>query len=211
MGEMISYIAHQWRQPLHLMNLLVQNLGPCVEQGQRAQMVEQVMDLIQHMSVTIDDFRDFFRTDKAKEFFDLQEATRKIAAFVAADLEMHKIELVFDAENGLIVTGHANEYSHVLLNILNNARDVLLERGVSAPRIHIRLFREEDKKVVSVRDNAGGVPEHIIAKLFDPYFSTKENGTGIGLYISKIIVEKRLKGSLKVNNVDGGAEFRIEI
>lgn len=211
MGEMISYIAHQWRQPLHLMNLLVQNLGPCAEHDRRAQMVERVMDLIQHMSATIDDFRDFFRTDKSEEFFDLQEATRKIVDFVAADLKMHNIELVFDAENGLIATGHANEYSHVLLNILNNARDVLLERRIDSPRIYIRLFREGEKKVVVVGDNAGGIPADICDRLFDAYFTTKRDGTGIGLYISKIIIEKRLKGSLGVRNVDGGAEFSIEI
>jgi PAS domain S-box-containing protein len=211
MGEMISYIAHQWRQPLHLMNLLVQNLGPCAEQRRRTTMVEQIMDLIQHMSVTIDDFRDFFRPDKSEEFFDLREATRKIVDFVAADLKMHNIELVFEADNGLIAAGHSNEYSHVLLNILNNARDVLLERNVPAPGIHIRLFREGEKKVVAVRDNAGGVPENILENIFDAYFTTKENGTGIGLYISKIIVEKRLKGCLRASNVDGGSEFRIEI
>ncbi len=211
MGEMISYIAHQWRQPLHIMNLLVQNLGPCAEQGRRTQMVEQVMDLIQHMSATIDDFRDFFRTDKSEEFFDLREATRKIVGFVAADLKMHNIELVFDAEDGLIVAGHANEFSHVLLNILNNARDVLLERRIDSPSIYIRLFREGEKKVVVVGDNAGGIPADIRDRLFDAYFTTKRDGTGIGLYISKIIIEKRLKGSLAVRNADGGAEFRIEI
>ncbi len=211
MGEMISYIAHQWRQPLHLMNLLVQNLGTGAEHGRRAQMVEQVMELIQHMSATIDDFRDFFRTDKSEEFFDLREATRKILDFVAADLKMHNIELEFDAEDGLIATGHANEYSHVLLNILNNARDVLLERRIDSPSIYIRLFREGDKKVVVVGDNAGGIPADIRERLFDAYFTTKRDGTGIGLYISKIIIEKRLKGSLAVRNANGGAEFRIEI
>jgi PAS domain S-box-containing protein len=211
MGEMISYIAHQWRQPLHLMNLLVQNLGPCAEQDQRAQMVDQVMDLIQHMSATIDDFRNFFRTDKPEEFFDLREATRKIVDFVAADLKMHNIELVFEAESDLIVRGHANEYSHVLLNILNNARDVLLEKGVGTPRIYIRLFREGAKKVVVVGDNAGGISGDLHDRVFDAYFTTKRKGTGIGLYISKIIIEKRLKGSLAVRNADGGAEFRIEI
>jgi PAS domain S-box-containing protein len=211
MGEMISFIAHQWRQPLHLMNLLVQNMGPCAEQDRRAQMVEQVMDLIQHMSATIDDFRDFFRTDKSEEFFDLQEATRKIVDFVAADLRMHNIELLFDAEDGLIVTGYANEFSHVLLNILNNAREVLLERRIDSPRIYIRLFREGEKKVVTVGDNAGGISDDIRERLFDAYFTTKRDGTGIGLYICKIIIEERLKGSLAVRNVDDGAEFRIEI
>jgi C4-dicarboxylate-specific signal transduction histidine kinase len=211
MGEMISYIAHQWRQPLHLVNLLVQNLESDLEQDQRMRIVDQIMNLIEHMSSTVDDFRGFFRTDKETEPFDLKEAIRKIVDFVAADMSMHNIEILFDAEDGLIAMGYGNEYSHVLLNILNNAKEALLERGIQAPRIHIRLFRDWDRKVVTVRDNAGGIPETIREQLFDPYFTTKKNGTGIGLFISKIIIERRLNGSLTVRNVEDGAEFRIEI
>jgi PAS domain S-box-containing protein len=211
MGEMISYIAHQWRQPLHLVNLLVQNLEADLEQDQRMRIVDQIMNLIEHMSSTVDDFRGFFRTDKETEPFDLKEAIRKIVDFVAADMSMHNIEILFDAEDGLIAMGYGNEYSHVLLNILNNAKEALLERGIQAPRIHIRLFRDWDRKVVTVRDNAGGIPETIREQLFDPYFTTKKNGTGIGLFISKIIIERRLNGSLTVRNVEDGAEFRIEI
>jgi PAS domain S-box-containing protein len=216
MGEMISYIAHQWRQPLHLIGLLVQCLEPASQGGpdqnsHRAQTVEQVMELVQHMSATIDDFRDFFRTDKEMEPFDLKEAVRKIVNFVSADLKMHDIALVFDAEDGLIVTGYANELSHVLLNILNNAKEELVNKAIAAPRIHIRLFTAGETKVITVRDNAGGIPEHILQRLFEAYFTTKEKGTGIGLYISKIIIEKHLQGSLTASNIDGGVEFRIEL
>jgi C4-dicarboxylate-specific signal transduction histidine kinase len=98
----------------------------------------------------------------------------------------------------------------VLLNLLNNAKEALLERNTPAPRVHIRLFREGGTSVITVQDNAGGIPEPIREKLFDAYFTTKETGTGIGLYLSKIIVEKRLQGSISVRNINGGAKFRIE-
>lgn len=216
MGEMVSYIAHQWRQPLHLVNLLVQTLELPAEEGvddaqRRAQTVEKVTDLLLHMSSTIDDFSNFFRPDMGLMPFDLKEAIGKILEFIAADLKRHRIEIVFEAEDGLIATGYGNEFSHVLLNILNNAKEALLERGIAAPRIHIRLFKEGEKRVITVRDNAEGVSEHTRERLFDAYFTTKENGTGIGLYISKIIIEKRLQGSLAVKNVDSGLEFRIEL
>jgi PAS domain S-box-containing protein len=215
MGEMISYIAHQWRQPLHLLNLLVHNLA-ALEPGElhgerRQQAAEQVDELVQHMSSTIDDFRGFFRPDQGALPFDLKESVRKILALVAADLKHHRIEVVFDAGEGLYVTGSGNEFSHVLLNILNNAKEALVEKGIAAPRIHIRLFREGEKMVVTVSDNAGGVPEAIRERLFEAHFTTKEAGTGIGLYISKIIIEKRLQGSISARNTGDGLEFRIEL
>lgn len=216
MGEMISYIAHQWRQPLHLISLLVQSFE--VDEGSdrqadrcRPQVVDQIMDLIQHMSSTVNDFRDFFRTDKEKSLFDLKQAIGRIVTFVAADMKMHKIELLFHAEDNMPIMGYANEFSHVLLNLLNNARDALLEGRSDGRRIHIRLYRRGKKHVVAVRDNAGGISPDCRERLFEPYFTTKTSGTGIGLYISKIIVEKRLGGVLSVHNVDGGAEFHIEL
>lgn len=213
MGEMISYIAHQWRQPLHIVSMLVQSLT--LEQNgrgiQREQVIEQVTDLLEHMSSTIDDFRDFFRTDRDMEPFDLKEATQKILNFITPDLKIHQITVHLETEQGLIVIGYANEFSHALLNIINNARDVLLERHIESPRIDLRLFRKGEKKIVTVRDNAGGISEETRQRLFDAYFTTKQSGTGIGLYISKIIIEKRLNGSLSAENVDNGLEMRIEL
>jgi two-component system C4-dicarboxylate transport sensor histidine kinase DctB len=216
MGEMVSYITHQWRQPLQIISLLMQNLEmeeQCsqLQSDSLTQTVKQVLDLVDHMSSTMDDFRDFFRTDRAPEPFDLRESIRKIVDFIAAHMVVHNVELTFDAEESLIVLGHANEYSHVLLNILNNAKDALLERGVESPRIHVRLFREGEKKVVTISDNAGGIPEALRDRVFEPYFTTKKNGTGIGLYISKNIIEDRFNGSLTARNVEDGAEFRVEV
>lgn len=215
MGEMISYIAHQWRQPLHLLNLLVYNLAP-LEDGrcpseQRQQMVAQAEDLLQHMSSTIEDFRNFFRTDQGPTIFDLKQSVRKILDLVAADLHEQGIATVFDAEEGMSVTGYGNEFSHVLLNLLNNAKEALIDKDIAAPSIYIHMFREGNKKVMTVRDNAGGVPESVREQLFESYFTTKATGTGIGLYISKIIIEKRMQGSIVAHNTGDGLEFRIEL
>lgn len=212
MGEMISYIAHQWRQPLHLLNLLVQNLAhSSAAESSGEKLAGQAEDLLLHMSSTIDDFRDFSRTDQNQTPFDLKESVCKILDLVSADLKGQGIETVFEAEDGLTVNGYGNEFSHVLLNILNNAREALVDKGIAAPKISLRLFREGTRKVVAIRDNAGGVPESIRKQLFESYFTTKENGTGIGLYISRIIIEKRLQGTISAYNTGDGLEFRIEL
>jgi signal transduction histidine kinase len=203
------------RQLQQLLNLLVHNLADTERGGrpdeQRQKMVTHVEDLLQHMSLIIDDFRDFFRTGQEQMLFDLKESVGKILDLFAADLERHGIETVFDAEDGLYVTGYGNEFSHVLLNLLNNAKEALVDKGSSAPRIHIRLFQEEGKKVITVRDNAGGVPDSIREQLFESHFTTKKTGTGIGLYIAKIIIEKRLHGSISAHNTGDGLELRIEL
>lgn len=214
MGEMINYIAHQWRQPLHLLTLLLYNLVPTADGGgsdEQRRIVAQAEDLLQHMSSTVDDFSKFFRTDRGPMPFDLHEVVGKMLKLIAVDLEKHRIKTVFEAEDGLIVTGYGNEFSHVLLNILNNAKQALVDAGVAAPHIHIHMFTEKGKKVVIIRDNAGGVPETVRRQLFEPYFTTKESGTGIGLYIAETIIQKRMQGSISARNTGDGLEFRIEL
>jgi len=113
----------------------------------------------------------------------------------------------------LLLNGYPNEYAHVILNIIKNARDALVERNTPDPKITIKAFKEADKGVLTITDNAGGISENLLDKIFDPYFTTKskKSGIGIGLYMSKIIIEKNLEGKLSVRNVPDGAEFRIEI
>ena len=135
-----------------------------------------------------------------------------------ADLEemgfkVQEITVVTEAEENLHATGYPNEYSQVLLNLLNNARDALSERKVASPRIEISLFSEGEKAVATISDNAGGIPDEILDRVFDPYFTTKDpaRGTGIGLYISKTIIEKRMNGRISVRNTGKGAQFRIDV
>jgi C4-dicarboxylate-specific signal transduction histidine kinase len=218
MGEMLNNIAHQWRQPLNNIGLIVQNLQDSFACGRltNAEMdesIENALNVIMHMSGTIDDFRNFFRHDKEKREFAINDVVSQSIKFVEATLKSSNIELDVAANEYVAIFGYKNEYSQVLLNIINNARDVLLERDVADPRIRIRVFRENGFSVVTISDNGGGIDSGILPKIFDPYFTTKEKtqGTGIGLYMSKAIIEKNMGGSLTACNVGGGAEFRIEV
>ena len=126
-------------------------------------------------------------------------------------LSSHAISVEFEHTGDVIVRGYANEYAQVLLNIINNAKDVLIARHIESPRIKFRLSQENGHSVVTVRDNGGGIDAEILPKIFDPYFTTKDKlqGSGIGLYMSKAIIEENMGGSLTSCNVDNGAQFRI--
>jgi len=218
MGEMINNIAHQWRQPLNNIGLIVQNLQSQYEAGemnsdQMSANVQSAMDVIAYMSRTIDDFRNFFRQDKERHAFVVNLMVSRSLDFLLPTLKSNGINVECREEPEIIAEGYPSEYMQVLLNILNNAKDVLLERKVPNPQINIAIFRQKQRAVVTIRDNAGGIPDTVLPKIFDPYFTTKEQGkgTGIGLYMSKTIIEKNIDGSLTARNVDGGVEFRIEI
>ncbi|NVN92386.1 MAG: PocR ligand-binding domain-containing protein [Desulfuromonadales bacterium] len=218
MGEMINNIAHQWRQPLNTIALTIQDLIATYEQGECSdeyvdETVKQIMNQVLHMSQTIDDFRNFLRPDREIKQFNLREAVKKTLILVGDSFKSQNIKIDIEAQEDLIVTGYQNEYCQVLLNILNNARDVLTERKIVSPRIEINLFREGHRHVATISDNAGGIPDAIIDRIFDPYFTTKDTdkGTGIGLYMSKTIIENRMNGKISVRNTDRGVEFRIVV
>jgi PAS domain S-box-containing protein len=218
MGEMIHNIAHQWRQPLNAVGLIVQNLqlsysANSLTSEEMDKEVAGAMDIIMHMSRTIDDFRNFFRTDKEKHDFVIKKAIDHTLEFIGATLKNSHVRVDVCGYEDVTATGYQNEYAQVLLNILGNARDVLVERKIADSCITITLSRDNGRSVVTVRDNGGGIAEDVLPKIFDPYFTTKEQGkgTGIGLYMSKAIIEQNMDGKLTVRNVDGGAEFRIEV
>jgi signal transduction histidine kinase len=218
MGEMINSIAHQWRQPLNNLGLILQNIeisfkiGKLTLEEMKAENAK-AMDTILFMSRTIDDFRNFFRDDKKKSVISINNLLKKTLALVTASFKHLNLSMDIELQEDVTAFGYPNEYSQVILNILNNARDVLTERKVPAPCIRIRAFVQEGRAVVTIGDNGGGIGEEILPRIFDPYFSTKEvgKGTGIGLYMSKVIIEQNMEGALTVRNIDGGAEFRIEL
>jgi len=218
MGEMISNIAHQWRQPLNTIGLIIQYLqrtcnSDRIDADELRKEFSNALSIVMHMSKTIDDFRNFFSPNKSKQQFDISKAIKQALEFSSADLSRHGIMVILEGEEGLTAVGYQNEYSQVLLNIFNNARDQLIEVGRAEPCIDIRTFVENGLSVTTVHDNGGGIPDDVIDRVFDPYFTTKVQGkgTGIGLYMSKMIIEKHMGGRLTVRNRDGGAEFRIEI
>ena len=218
MGEMIGNIAHQWRQPLNILALIIQELPIYYERGifnkpYLDASVQKAMQVISQMSKTIDSFRNFFRPDKEKVCFQAREVLEKSVSIVDAVFTPLNLTVEIVVEDEIAIDGYPNEFSQVILNILLNAKDAFLHRKVEQPKVVARLFRENGKAVLTITDNAGGIPEEIMQSIFDPYFSTKDPimGTGIGLFMSKAIIEKNMNGSLSARNVDGGAEFRIEI
>jgi signal transduction histidine kinase len=218
MGEMLANIAHQWRQPLNAVGLIIQDFRDAYAYGELNKeyldkKVEKGVEIIMHMSKTIDDFRNFFRPEKEKQTFLIREPIIKAASFIEAAYKHNGIELEIEIADDITAEGYPNEYAQVVLNILNNAKDALMESGAAKPRVSIRTFKENEKAVLTISDNAGGIPQDIIERIFDPYFTTKEEGkgTGIGLYMSKMIIEKNMSGKLTARNTNGGAEFRIEI
>ena len=218
LGEMIGNIAHQWRQPLNTLALIVQELPWYFDHGQFSKEyldanVIRAMQVINHMSKTIDGFRNFFEPNKEKVSFLVCEVLAQTVSIVEAAFHELKLAIEVHADAEVLVNGVPNEFSQVLLNILMNAKDALLERRVVEPRVVVRLFREGGKAVLTIADNAGGIPLAILDKIFDPYFTTKgpDKGTGIGLFMSKNIIEKNMNGTLSVRNTTEGAEFRIEV
>ncbi len=218
MGEMINNIAHQWRQPLNTLGLVVQLVPTYYGSAEFSrefleENTEKAMELIQHMSQTIDDFRDFFKAGKEKVAFSVNQAIARSLSFIEQSFTDHKIGIAHHPEGDPLINGYPNEYAQVLLNILMNARDALDENIVDDALITIHSFAEGDRSVVTITDNAGGIADEIIDRLFDPYFTTKgpDKGTGIGLFMSKTIIEKNMGGRLSVRNTGRGAEFRIEV
>ncbi len=222
MGEMIGAIAHQWRQPLNVIGLIIQNLKMAHEYGELnaerlRNAVATTMGQVNFMSKTIDDFRNFFKPSKAKELFEVRKVVDQTISLIKAQFQNNFIEVEVIAEKeGLVINGYPNEYKHVLLNLINNAKDAILARKAQEncpTKITIEISEKAEKIILKVWDTGGGIPDDIMSKIFDPYFTTKDEGTGtgIGLYISKTMIERNMGGQLTARNWKEGAEFRIEV
>jgi PAS domain S-box-containing protein len=217
MGEMINNIAHQWRQPLNVLGLNIQRTMLFYELGDfngefLQTSTDDAMKLIRHMSQTIDDFRNFFKTDKEKTHFSVNKAVQWTISLLKDGLNSDHIEIVTQNNGDPHINGYFNEFCQALLNIVQNARDVLVERKIAAGTVSIVSTVENNRTIVTITDNGGGIPEEIINRIYEPYFSTKGiQGTGIGLFMSKTIIETNMDGRITVRNTGQGAEFRIEL
>jgi PAS domain S-box-containing protein len=214
MGEMIQYITHQWRQPLNNLGLLVQKLkdnnnGDGKRQDEIEIFANKSMDLVQYMSNTIDNFRNFFKKDKQKVSFRLSDITRTAVSIMEASLKNNSIKLEMQVDESVSLTGFPNELSQVILNVLNNSKEAFAVNKTASPKIIIQSTTNNGRTGLIVADNAGGIPESDIGKIFDSDYSTKETGTGIGLYMSKIIIEKNMNGSMSARNIPDGLEVKI--
>ncbi|MBW4057001.1 MAG: PAS domain S-box protein [Proteobacteria bacterium] len=217
MGEMINNIAHQWRQPLNALGLQIQSLMLEYDSGSLNKesldmSIKEAMLLIMHMSATIDDFRTFFKPDKEKEDFNVCQTVARAVQLVKASFDNYQIKIDMKCNEETCINGYPNEFSQVIINILVNAKEALEANKTANPQVRITAGLEESRTVVIISDNAGGISDEIIHKIFDPHFSTKGPlGTGIGLFMSKNIIEKNMNGRLSVRNTSVGAEFRIDL
>jgi len=219
MGEMIGNIAHQWRQPLNALGLNIQKIKILYDTDMLTEKkfdmsVKKSNMLIKKMSDTIDDFRNFFRVDKERQNFKLEDAIGNTLAILDTSLEDNNIEVIIINKDGVIdVFSYMNELEQVLLNIISNAKDALIENKIKNPQITIKTSSVDDCINIEISDNAGGISKDIIDKIFDPYFTTREQGqgTGIGLYMSKMIIETNMNGKLSVQNKEDGVCFMIAI
>ena len=216
MGEMIGNIAHQWRQPLNAVGMVFGNIRAAYQYNElTAEYLDKAAEkgnlLLQKMSTTITDFSNFFRPDRELISFSALEQINQAISLVEAGLASIHISLQLEVSQDVTLYGFPNEYSQVLLNLLSNAREAIKDSGSSTGSITIRLYEQDGQGCVSVSDNGGGIADEVIGKIFEPYFSTKKMGTGIGLYMSKMIIERNMNGVIEAHNIEGGAEFTIMI
>lgn len=219
MGEMISMIAHQWRQPLQAVSILVQKLPLTkIIEGEISdelldQVVKDVGTQLEYMSKTIDDFRDFFKPDKEKDKILVSKLIEKAIDFLSYMLKIDVVKLNIANKDDIKLSLHVNEVVQVLINIIKNARDIMVEKNIQERVINVNSYINDSFVVIEIEDNAGGIPQDVINRVFEPYFSTKtnKNGTGLGLYMSKTIIEQHSQGKISVSNSELGAVFKIEL
>ena len=211
-------IAHQWRQPLNHVSLIVNTI--ILKQKKQRLFPEELDSLkndfqkqITYLSNTIDDFQNFFKPKKDKELFKIKDMVTTTYSLLQPLFDKNQIKFNIDIDSEITYFGYKNELSQVLLSILNNSKDALIENTTSNRFINISLSQSKNNLLINIEDNAKGVNEAILGNIFDPYFSTKntKNGTGLGLYMSKIIINEHFKGNISANNRNDGLEIVIKI
>jgi len=208
LGEMLQNIAHQWRQPLGSLSLIIQSFQTKNMVGKLTdefieQKVNDGLKIAENMSATIDDFRNFFNPDKIKKYFTIKECIEHSLELTKYLLEKKGINVYLISDKEMLVYSYFNELSHVFLNIIKNSEDALSKSGINDKKIFIISKKTKEFAIISFVDNAGGIPENIKNKIFEPYFTTKHksSGTGIGLYMSKQIIEKHIQGTIKYETI----------
>lgn len=220
MGEMISMIAHQWRQPLSLISTIASSIQLKRELGtfdidNDLSDLNEIVQTTKYLSETIDDFRNFFQQDKVTNEIDAQSILNKLLKLNSKVLTINSIKLTIDNQSKNTIRTHNNEILQVLVNLINNSKDALLQKDNKSDNkeIFIKTYDKKENIVFEINDTAGGIPKNIIQNIFEPYFTTKgpTSGTGLGLYITKTIVDKHLQGTIHVSNNENGALFIMDI
>ena len=218
MGDMLSMIAHQWRQPLNQLSYIFMNIESAYEYKELdkdylERKIKEANTLLEFMSETIDDFRDYFKPDQKKEMVNIGDVVRRGLELMKKPLENAQVEIVHTNNCNKETELYVNEFVQVVLNLVKNSKDAIFENSVKNPKIEIITKCDDDGVIVEVKDNGGGIDKGIMKYIFDPYFTTKDekHGTGLGLYMSKMIAQEHLGGKLEVENIDGGVCFRLTL
>ena len=218
MGEMISMIAHQWRQPLSSVTLSISNLQVKRLLGEKCSdteidaVLENISNTVVYLSDTINDFQTYFHPKKEPSHILIDEVVERALNFIMPRIKEHQILLNFLKNESEEIDTYTNELIQVLLNILNNAVDQLLEQRIAQPFINIYIQDDEKMLTLSIHDNAGGISREHIDSIFDPYFSTKgKNGIGLGLYMSQMIMQKQFGTSIEVVSQNSETTFKVHV
>jgi len=218
MGEMLSMIAHQWRQPLTAISssstaINIKAKLNKLDKETSIELSNNIIEYSKHLSETIDDFRDFFRPNKERVETSYNDLVRSVLLIVETSIINKNIQLIQELNTDKTFSTYPNEIKQVILNLIKNAEDVLIENNIKDPYIKIKTYMQDNKHILEVSDNGTGIDNAIIGKIFDPYFSTKtkKDGTGLGLYLSKTIIEKHCNGKLSARNTADGVVFKIEL
>ena len=216
MGEMIGNIAHQWRQPLSQLSGLFFDIESAydykvLDKKYLLKRSDEANDLIEYMSKTINDFREFYNPNTKKSNFELKQTVKSALKIIGSSLDYHNIKIIIEINDYLYVEGLANEFSQVILNIVSNSKDIALFRDIKEPQIKIYSKIKRNCISLYIEDNCEGIEETNIEKIFEPYFTTKYNyGTGIGLYMCKVIIENKMGAKIYAKNIKNGSCFIID-
>ena len=220
LGQMLGNIAHQWRQPLTELSLTLFNMKKASlknDEKKVDELYKESKTLILNMSSTIEDFTNFFNPQKEKKSFEIKDAINEALIILRKVIEIENIHIQIDVPINYKVIGVSNELSQVIVNLIQNSKDAFIQNNIEHKTIEISLKEKQQlaKKyaLLEIKDNAGGIDKENIEKVFDPYFTTKykSQGTGLGLFMSKMIIEKSLEGELSHENVDDGSTFKIKL
>ena len=222
MGDMIAAIAHQWNEPLVELSALVQDIQTSyllneLKDGEVNDFVNDSMVQIKYMSKTLSDFRNFLKPSNKKKLFSISKALKEINEIIGKQVFYSNIEMSFNYKNEneeLLVYGYENEFKQVLLNLINNAKNKIVEKNIDfrkKAQININIERSASYNIIEIIDDGGAIDEKIINSIFDPYFTTKETGTGYGLYMAKVIIEDKMRGIITVKNDNENVVFTIKL
>lgn len=216
MGEMMDAVAHQWKQPLNIINMRIDMLqydfeDNIIDDKYIDEFIGKFKFQMKHIVNTLDEFRDFFRPNKVSKEFKISKSIDSTLLLVSDEFIKNKIEFIKNIKDDGVIYGNENDFKHLILNIINNSKDAFNENNIQDREININLFKNDETITLEIYDNAGGIPNNVIDNIFNANVTTKEEGTGtgIGLYMSKQIASKH-SGKLYVQNIENGAKFIFE-